>query len=263
MEQFAAPAAAKKHLNNINSEVEIIALVKDVTVPELEELVKGVHLILDATDNFDIRMIINDMSQKYNVPWIYGACVGSYGISFTIIPEQTPCLHCLLKRVPMGGLTCDTAGIISPAVNMVVSYQIAEALKILVGDYESLRGTLVSFDLWKNQYTSIKVNKIKKDTCPSCGKERTYPNLSFENQTKTEVLCGRNTVQIRPSHAIQYDLEEWAERLSNEGKVERNPYLVALTTANRRMVIFQDGRVFIHGTNDIQEAKRMYYRIMG
>ncbi|MBO9129177.1 thiazole biosynthesis adenylyltransferase ThiF [Bacillus sp. 165] len=255
--------AAKKYLSNINSEVDVVAFIKDVTVQELEELIKGVHLIMDATDNFDTRMIINDMCQKYKVPWIYGACVGSYGITFTIIPDQTPCLHCLLKHVPMGNTTCDTAGIISPAVNMVVSYQTAEALKLLVEDYEALRGTLVSFDLWKNQHASVKVTKVKKDSCPSCGEHRTYPYLSFENQTKTEVLCGRNTVQIRPSKPMELTLEELALQLGRKGMMEQNPYLLSLKMDEYRMVIFQDGRVFVHGTNDIQEAKRLYYQIVG
>ncbi|EIM04936.1 UBA/THIF-type NAD/FAD binding protein, partial [Planococcus antarcticus DSM 14505] len=122
--------AAKKHLTLINSKVEVRCHVMDVSVEEMEQLVVGVDLILDASDNFDIRMIINDISQKHRIPWIYGACVGSYGISYTIIPGETPCLNCLLENIPMGGVTCDTVGIISPAVQMVVSFQISEALKI-------------------------------------------------------------------------------------------------------------------------------------
>ncbi|EIM04912.1 thiamine/molybdopterin biosynthesis ThiF/MoeB-like protein, partial [Planococcus antarcticus DSM 14505] len=122
--------AAKKRLTLINSEVEVRCHVMDVSVEEMKQLVVGVDLILDASDNFDIRMIINDISQKYRIPWIYGACVGSYGICYTIIPGETPCLNCLLENIPMGGVTCDTVGIISPAVQMVVSFQISEALKI-------------------------------------------------------------------------------------------------------------------------------------
>src|SRR5699024_5702982 len=126
-------------------------------------LVKDVDLILDATDNFDIRMLINDISQKYRVPWIYGSCVGSYGISFTIIPGETPCLHCLMESVPIGGLTCDTAGIINPAVGMVVVYQTAEALKILTENRDALRKKLVSFDLWENGQSTINVSNLKKE----------------------------------------------------------------------------------------------------
>ncbi|MBT2654670.1 thiazole biosynthesis adenylyltransferase ThiF [Bacillus sp. ISL-18] len=256
--------AAKNRLTAINSSVAIEAVIADASVVELEEWAKQVDLIIDATDNFETRMMINDVSQKLGVPWIYGACVGSYGISYTIIPKKTPCLTCLLETVPLGGLTCDTAGIISPAVSMVVSYQISEALKILVGDLESLRNKLVSFDLWKNQHSAIKVDKLKKEDCPSCGQHRSYPYLSFENQTKTAVLCGRDSVQIRPALPIARDLEALEKVLVNQGGiVQRNPYLLSFNVDPHRLVVFKDGRVLIHGTKDISEAKALYHRYLG
>ncbi|MEH7097870.1 thiazole biosynthesis adenylyltransferase ThiF [Neobacillus vireti] len=256
--------AAKNRLTAINSSVVIEAIIADASGLELEEWAKQVDLIIDATDNFETRMMINDVSQKIGVPWIYGACVGSYGISYTIIPEKTPCLTCLLDTVPLGGLTCDTAGIISPAVSMVVSYQISEALKILVGDLDSLRNKLVSFDLWKNQHSAIKVDKLKKVDCPSCGQHRSYPYLSFENQTKTAVLCGRDSVQIRPSLSIARDLEALEKVLVKQGgNVQRNPYLLSFNVDSHRLVVFKDGRVLIHGTKDISEAKALYHRYLG
>lgn len=256
--------AAKERLQLVNSEVDIYAHVMDVGVEEIEQLIQEVDIIIDATDNFDTRMLVNDASQKYNIPWIYGACVGSYGISYTILPGQTPCLNCLLETVPIGGLTCDTAGIISPAVQMVVAYQVTEALKILVEDFGSLRGKLVSFDLWKNQYTAIKVDKVKKESCPSCGTDRTYPYLSFENQTKSAVLCGRDSVQIRPSERIERNLDELATLLKTHGgTVEQNPFLLSFTIGKNRLVIFKDGRVLVHGTKDISEAKTLYHRYLG
>jgi sulfur carrier protein ThiS adenylyltransferase len=256
--------AAKKRLSTINSSVLIEAIVADASVMELEGWAKDVDLIIDATDNFETRMIINDVSQKYRVPWIYGACVGSYGISYTFIPPATPCFTCLLETVPLGGLTCDTAGIISPAVNMVVSYQSSEALKILVGDFHSLRHKLVSFDLWKNQYSAIKVDKLKNEHCHSCGEHRSYPYLSYENQTKTAVLCGRDSVQIRPSRQTDRDLESLEKVLVNQGgTIQRNPYLLSFSTASHRLVIFKDGRVLIHGTKDIFEAKALYHKYLG
>ncbi|MGG1674156.1 thiazole biosynthesis adenylyltransferase ThiF [Neobacillus sp. NRS-1170] len=256
--------AAKNRLTGINSCVHIEAIVGDATVIELEDWAQKVDLIMDATDNFETRMIINDVSQKVGVPWIYGACVGSYGISYTIIPEKTPCLSCLLDTVPLGGLTCDTAGIISPAVNMVVSYQISEALKILVGNMDSLRNKLVSFDLWKNQFSAVQVDKLKKADCPSCGNERSYPFLSFENQTKSAVLCGRDSVQIRPSIPTVIDLEALEKILAkNGGTVQRNPFLLSYTLGSHRLVVFKDGRVLVHGTKDISEAKALYHRYLG
>lgn len=256
--------AAKKRLTAINSEVEIRCHVMDVSVEEMEQLVEDVDLILDASDNFDIRMIINDISQKHQIPWIYSACVGSYGISYTILPGETPCLNCLLENIPMGGITCETVGIISPAVQMVLSYQISEALKILVEDKLHLRNKLVSFDLWKNHYSAINVDKIKKENCLSCGVERSYPYLSFSNQTKTAVLCGRDTVQIRPREPVDRDLESLDKALSRQlGKVSRNPYLLSFSTIEHRLVIFKDGRVLIHGTKSIPEAKTLYHRYLG
>jgi sulfur carrier protein ThiS adenylyltransferase len=256
--------AAENRLKALNSDVIIKSLVLDVSVEELERLVDGVDLIMDATDNFDTRMLINDISQKFKIPWIYGACVGSYGISYTIIPEVTPCLNCLMETIPIGGLTCDTAGIISPAVQTVVAYQITEALKILVEDYDALRNKIVSFDLWKNEHTSINVAKLKKDSCLSCGTQQTYPHLSYSNQTKTAVLCGRESVQIRPSVKIERDLEQLEKiLLAQGGRVKRNPYLLSFTIGTHRLVVFKDGRALIHGTKDIAEAKSLYHRFLG
>ncbi|WP_257349927.1 thiazole biosynthesis adenylyltransferase ThiF [Pseudalkalibacillus decolorationis] len=256
--------AAKTRLSLINSQVEIEAHVLDITPQEMEQLVNNVDLIIDATDNFDTRLMINDIAQKHNIPWIYGACVSSYGISYTIVPGDTPCLNCLLETVPLGGATCDTAGIISPAVQMVVAYQTVEALKILVEDWSSLRRKLVSFDLWVNQQTAIDISKAKKEDCLSCGKNPTYPFLSYENQTKTAILCGRDTVQIRPSVSQTRNLDQLEKMLSGQnGTVEKNPYLLSFTTGEQRLVIFKDGRVLVHGTKDITEAKTLYHRYLG
>lgn len=256
--------AAERKLQAINSHVDIRGIVEDVTPESMEQLVEGVDLIIDSTDNFETRMIINDISQKYHIPWIYGACVGSFGMSFTIIPDKTPCLHCLLKSIPMQGLTCDTVGIIAPTVQMVVSYQMAEALKILVEDFSSLRNRFVSFDLWRNQYSSIKVSKAKDETCLSCGKNRTYPYLERDNRMKAAVLCGRDTVQIRPPKKETIHLQKLAERLQSlHYEVTGNPYLLSVNTGDCRIVIFQDGRALIHGTKDLAIARSIYQRILG
>ncbi|MCM3693003.1 thiazole biosynthesis adenylyltransferase ThiF [Neobacillus niacini] len=263
-EKLPKAAAAEKRLKAINSDVEIHAIIGDATPDMLEELVKDVDIIMDATDNFETRMIINDVSQKYQIPWIYGACVGSYGMSFSIIPGKTPCLNCLLRTIPMQGLTCDTGGIISPAVQMVIAHQSAEALKMLVEDWDAVRTSFVSFDLWRNQYTSLKMGKAKFTGCLSCGEERTYPYLDKENRTKTTVLCGRDTVQIRPASQGEISLEKLAGQLSTLGYVVKgNPYLLSVEMGEERMVIFNDGRALIHGTKDLTHAKTIYQRILG
>ncbi|MFA2820790.1 thiazole biosynthesis adenylyltransferase ThiF [Bacillus wiedmannii] len=256
--------AAKKRLEEINSEVRVEALVQDVTAEELEELVTKVDVIIDATDNFETRFIVNDIAQKYSIPWIYGACVGSYGLSYTILPSKTPCLSCLLQSIPLGGATCDTAGIISPAVSLVVSHQVTEALKLLVEDYESIRDGLVSFDVWKNEYSCMNVQKLRKHNCPSCGENAIYPYLNKENTSKTAVLCGRNTVQIRPPHKEEMDFERYKELLKDRvNDLNVNPYLLSFSVEEKRLVAFKDGRVLVHGTKDISEAKTIYHRYFG
>lgn len=256
--------AARNYLRQINSEVEINALVMDAKPDNLDSLLSNVDLIIDGTDNFDIRFILNDLSHMYNIPWIYGSCVGSYGATLTVIPGRTrPCLSCILKRVPVIGATCDTAGIISPAVQIVSAHQVSEAFKILVEDFSTLRNTFLTFDVWSNQYHSINLDGIKTENCPSCGNLRTYPFLSYNNQTKTEVLCGRNTVQIRPPKNFEFSFDQVEKVLIEYGSVTRNPYLLSCQLQDYRLVIFKDGRVFIHGTNNIQEAKNLYYRLLG
>lgn len=263
VERLPKAVAAKRHLQAINSEITIDAHILDVTPEDLEQLVSGVDLILDATDNFDIRLMINDIAQKYRIPWIYGSCVGSYGISYTIIPGETPCLNCLLETVPVGGQTCDTAGIISPAASQVVIYQTTEALKMLTENWQDLRKNLVSFDLWKNEHVQMDMALLKKADCPSCGQHRTYPFLSYEKQTKTAVLCGRSSVQIRPAEKGTRDLNELAKKLAQTGgQVECSPFLLTFSIDEERMVMFQDGRALIHGTNDIDKAKALYYRYL-
>ncbi|WP_410768615.1 MoeB/ThiF family adenylyltransferase [Fontibacillus sp. BL9] len=265
LQRLPKAVAAGERLRAVNSTIKIECHVMDVTIEEIETLAKEADLVMDATDNFDTRLLINDISQKYGIPWIYGGCVGSYGMTYTILPDETPCLNCLLGTIPLGGDTCDTVGVIPPAVQMVVAHQTTEALKLLTGHAENLRGTLLTFDLWRNEQTSMKVGAAKREDCLSCGRHRTFPFLSAANTRKSEVLCGRNTVQIRPAFKRKLQLPEIAAKLErlSEGKVECNPFLLSFSMGEQRMVLFEDGRALIHGTKDIAEAKAMYDRYMG
>jgi sulfur carrier protein ThiS adenylyltransferase len=260
-ERLPKAVAAERHLKEINSEVEVSAHILDAGPSDILHLSSGVDLIIDATDNFDVRMMINDVSMQQDIPWIYGGCAGSYGITYTFIPGRTPCMHCLIQTLPPQALTCDTAGIISPAVTMVVSYQVSDAMKILVEDWGAVRQKLTSFDIWKNEFSSVDVQGLKKIDCPSCGKKRQYPFLQYGNQLKSAVLCGRDAVQIR-SHVLEsLDLKKVGAQLENVmERVEVNPYLLACRTGKHRIVLFRDGRALIHGTNDIKEAKSLYHR---
>jgi len=262
-EKLPKAIAAQNRLQAINSSIEVKGYVFDAFSEPFAELLKDVDVILDATDNFDVRYLINDLSQKYCIPWIYGSCVGSYGATYTIFPGKTPCLRCLQKVITNTGLTCDTVGIISPAVQITAAYQVAEALKILVGDEEALRKTYLFFDVWKNQHYEINVEKMWDEDCPSCGMHPTFPFLSYESQTKLEVLCGRDAVQIRPASPVAYSLDELSKRLKTFGKVQKNPFLISCQMENVRVVIFKDGRVMIHGIQEIEKAKNIYYRLLG
>lgn len=263
-EKLPKAAAAKKRLESVNSDVEIHAIIADATPEKLEQYVKDVDLIIDATDNFETRMAINDISQKFQIPWIYGACVGSVGMSFTIIPGKTPCLNCLLKTIPLQGMTCDTGGIISPAAQMTIVHQTTEALKILVEDWDALRMSFVSFDVWRNEYTTMKMSRARDLTCLSCGDQPTYPYLQSENMTKTSVLCGRDTVQIRPSRQGEVNLQELSSQLQELGySVSGNPFLISIEMASNRIVVFKDGRALVHGTKDVAQAKTIYQRLLG
>lgn len=253
--------AAKEKLTAINSNVLIETHVLDVTADSLLPMLTNIDVIIDATDNFDVRFIMNDLIHKHNIPWIFGSCVGSTGMSYTILPGETPCLYCLLNTTTMTGATCDSVGIIAPAVQMVVAHQTTETLKLLVEDFAALRTKLVMFDLWSNQYQQINVERAKKDACPTCGEAPKYPYLGYAAQTKTEVLCGRNTVQIRANRAVE--LEELAMQLKSLGRVNVNDFLVSLEYDDYRVVIFRDGRAFIHGTDSLETAKKIYYQLVG
>ena len=251
--------AAKKRLESINRDVVIDAKLEEANPATLESLLP-VDVIIDGLDNFETRMMINDFAQKYQIPWIYGACVASYGVSFSILPGETPCLHCLMEEIPLNGENCDTAGIISPAVQMVSSYQVAEAFKILAGQTQRVRKTLISFDLWKNEFSQINVRALKKAECPSCGDQPSYPFLQYENWGKAEILCGRNAVQIRPGHQQKVNLSALKEKypIMNE-----NPYLLILQLEGKRVVLFQDGRAIIHGVSDKKHARALYQKYIG
>lgn len=262
-EKLPKVIAAKTRLQSINKEVDIHVAIMDACTESLLPLLVGVDVMVDATDNFDVRFVMNDLAQKLRIPWVYGSCVGSYGATYTIVPGTTPCLHCLLKVMPHTGMTCDTVGIISPTVQIVAAYQVAEVLKLLVGDEKALRKSYLTFDVWQNQHYEINVEKIRQEDCPSCGSKPIYPYLSYENQTKLEILCGRDAVQIRPPKPIYYQLEQLANQLRPYGEIQKNPYLLSCQAEDYRIVIFQDGRVVIHGIQDIQKAKSIYYRLLG
>ncbi len=236
-------------------------MVVDVHGLNIEEIIKDHSIIVDATDNFETRLIVNDAAIKQGIPFIMGACVSSYGLTFPIIPGKTPCLHCLLNHLPLDGMTCDTVGVISPIVQVIAAFQVTQVLRLLSG--ENLLPIMQSIDIWKNEKAEINVSRLKNKDCPTCGEHALFPFLSFENQTKTDVLCGRDAVQLRPGVSRTFSLEGLVEGL--KGIVTDlivNPYLLSCSFEGNRMVLFNDGRAIIHGTNDTKRARVLYNRLI-
>ncbi|GAB2723223.1 ThiF family adenylyltransferase [Paenibacillus thermoaerophilus] len=260
-----AEAAAAK-LRAVNSGVRIEPHVADLNPANAEALLTDVDLILDGTDNFAVRFLINDVAVKHGIPWIYGGAVSSRGVALPIIPGETPCLRCLFGGPPEAGTveTCDTAGVIGPIIHIVASLQAAEALKLLTGANDWLQRKLVTTDLWHNHYAAVDVSRSRQADCPCCGGGRyEYLDSSAAGEW-IHSLCGRDSVQIAPVSAKRVPLDEWAARLAPLGPVERNPFLLKFKPdSERTLVLFPDGRVLVQGTDDPVVAKSLYARYIG
>lgn len=256
--------AARNRLIKINSQIDIEAHVADLDHTNIEQLLEGVDLLLDGTDNFETRYLLNDAAVKFKLPWIYGGCLGAEGQTLTIIPGTTPCLRCLMPDTPPPGSspTCDTAGILSPIINIIASWQCCEALKILSGHPEAISRTWSIFDLWDATVRQIKLANVASDACLTCS-GREFPWLSGERGSHTAVLCGRNSVQLSFADRQQVSLEQMEAKLKPLGSVTRNRYLVRATIDKFQITIFPDGRAVIGGTEDIAEAKSLYARYVG
>lgn len=254
-------SAAKQRLLAVNADVQVAAYDQEATVHFLEQLLttETIDLIFDGTDNFDTRFIINDIAHKHQVPWIYGACVGASSLSLFIEPNQTPCLHCIMGGLPTSGPTCDTVGILASASQITAAMQVAEALKYLTDNKEAMRGTVFSLDVWQNTFSSMDVASLKKDDCPTCGTSPSYPFLQQDATTRFASLCGRDTVQIRPTYTTR-DLTTLANKLTGASITHHNEFLLTFEVTGYTLTAFRDGRVFVHGTADVTEAKKIYYQ---
>lgn len=253
-----AEAAARK-LRLINSEVAVDAQVKDLT-PQTIPLLDGMDLILDCTDNFETRYLINDFSAKAVIPWIYAAAVGSYAVTMNIIPGRTACLACIFPETPRGTFaTCETAGILNSTANLVASIQVNEALKLLVGAHDKLRKTLLSVDLWSNERSEISAERPRADCRVCC--EKIFDHL--DGKAKPQItLCGRNSVQIHERQR-PVDFPEMSTRLSPHGEVRYNDMVLKFRREAYEMTLFRDGRAIIKGTTDPVVARSLYARFIG
>lgn len=255
--------AAKNRLSRINSEIEIEPVIADVNNSNIENLLKDIDLVVDGTDNFQIRYLINDACVKYGVPWIYGAAVSSHGTTMSIIPEKTPCLRCIFEEIPPAGNTptCDTAGVIQPIISTISAVQVSESLKFLVGKTEKMHRSLIQIDVWENDWRKIKLHAPNED-CRTCGKKE-FDFLNSARQDFMTTLCGRDAVQIKPFGDNLIDLPLKAEKLKGLGEIKLNEYLLRLRVDDFEITIFKDSRAIIKGTDDLTTARSVYAKYVG
>lgn len=257
--------AAQEALARVNSEIRIEGIVADVHAGNVEELIAGATLVMDGTDNFESRYVLNDACVKHKIPWVYTGAVSSVGMTFLVLPGETACLRCLFPEPPATGAaaTCDTAGVLGPAVSAVASLSCAEALKYLAGAREVLHGSLLHLDVWDLSFHALKIpRRTGESPCPCCV-QRQFPYLTPAAAALATLLCGRDAVQITPARPQQLDLPRLAERLAGAGSVTVNPYLLRLAVDGCEITLFADARAIIQGTTDETTARALYARYVG
>jgi molybdopterin/thiamine biosynthesis adenylyltransferase len=259
-ESLPKAIAAARKIAAFNSRIVVEPRVADLVPVNVEALFEGMQLILDGTDNFETRYLINDFAVKTSLPWIYTAAVGSYGVTLNVLPERTACLACVFPDPPRGALeTCETAGILNSAANLVASVVATEALKLLVGAEERMRRTLLSFDVWRNERAEVSAEHPRAG-CRACDR-REFIHLAGEGRPHI-TLCGRNSVQIHERHR-PIDFLEMSTRLKPHGAVRHNDFVLKFWHEPYEMTLFPDGRAIIKGTTDTALARSLYARYVG
>jgi molybdopterin/thiamine biosynthesis adenylyltransferase len=259
----AVAGAAK--LRRINSEIAVESFVQDITADNIADFAAGAQLIMDGTDNFETRYLINDLSVKTGVPWIYSGVIAAYGVTMNVLPHDTACLRCVFPDRPLPGTTptCDTAGVLNGIVGVIAGIASTEALKLLVGSPQLVRG-MTWVDLWENTFDRLEV-PIQPD-CPACG-QGDYSFLEAEDASEGTTLCGRNAVQVRGAHGpggpARMDLAALAERLRPVGDVAQNEFLLRLRVDGFEVTVFPDARAIVKGTDDPAVARTLYARYVG
>jgi len=259
-ESLPKAIAAARKIAAFNSEIAVEPHAADLTPDNIEDLLSEVEIILDGTDNFETRYLINDFAVSEGVPWIYAAGVASYAVTMNVLPGETACLACIFPDSPRGIVeTCDTSGILNSAVNFVASIAATEALKLVVGARDKVRRTLLSYDLWANDYATVNADKPRPD-CRAC-QQRDFIHLAGEGRPHIS-LCGRNSVQIHERER-PIDFEEITRRLAPHGPVRHNEYVLKFWREPYELTLFPDGRAIIKGTTDTAIARSLYARFVG
>jgi adenylyltransferase/sulfurtransferase len=260
-ERLPKAVAAAAHLQKINSELALEPVVDDVNPDSIETLLEDVDLVMDGTDNFETRLLLNDVCLKHGLPWIYGGAVGSYGMTMNILPGETPCFRCLIPQIPAPGTqpTCSTAGVLNMITGLIGCYQSAEAVKYLLQS-PALRREALYLDVWKNHFHSFSVERDA--ACPACVQGR-YEFLDNRLSSYTTSLCGNQAVQIVPQVKGSLDLEKMARKLRPLGEVSYNKFILQCTLHDLEITLFPDGRAIIKGVQDQQAAKSVYAEYIG
>jgi len=259
-ESLPKAVAAARKISSFNSEIVIEPQVADLTPANIDTLLEAAPLILDGTDNFETRYLINDFAVKNSRAWIYTAAVGSYGLTMNIVPGQTSCLACLFPDPPQGMVeTCENAGILNSAAHLAAAMAATEAIKILVGAWQQLRRSLLSFDLWSNQRAEVRADQPRLG-CRAC-ERREFSHLAGEGRPHI-TLCGRNSVQIHERHR-PVDLAKMSQLLEPHGRVRYNDFVLRFWREPYEMTLFPDGRAIIKGTTDTAVARSLYARYIG
>jgi len=262
--QLPKAIAAAERLAQVNSSVQIEPVVADLNETNIRTLADDVQVIVDGTDNFETRYLVNDYAIETNTPWIFGGCVGAEGQTLAIVPGETPCLSCIIPEPPPAATmpTCETTGVLGPIVHLIASLQAIEAMKLLSGNREQLNPALTIVDLWNNQIRSIGVSVGRTDNCPSCG-QRKLDWLSGRRGSSVTRLCGRNSVQISPTSEATINLPALAEKLRQVGDVTSIAFLVRLEVGDYLLTIFADGRTLVGGTDDPSVARTVHAKYVG
>lgn len=260
IEALPKAEAARRRIARFNGEVRVHAHVADLTPDNIHELLADAEIVLDATDNFETRYLLNDYAVERNKPWIYAGAVGSYAVTMNILPGKTACLACIFPEPPRGTVeTCDTGGILNAAVNMAASIEAMEAMKWIVGAEARMRRTLWSCDVWRNEQSEVDASRRRED-CVVCG-QRQFAHLAGTGRPQI-TLCGRNSVQIHEHHR-PVDFEDLERKLQPHGTVRRNGMLLRFDRGEQRITVFADGRALIQGTTDVAVARSLYARFIG
>jgi len=259
-ESLPKAIAAARKIRGFNSEIVVEPHAADLVPDNAVDLLGNVHLILDGTDNFETRYLINDYAVSEKLPWIYAAGVGSYAVTMTVLPEETACLACIFPDSPKGMVeTCDTSGILNSAVNLVASIAATEAMKLIVGARDKIRRTLLSYDVWSNERGEVSTAH-PREVCRAC-QQRDFVHLAGEGRPHIS-LCGRNSVQIHERQR-PIDFEEITRRLAPHGRVKHNEFVLKFWHEPYEMTLFPDGRAIIKGTTDPAIARSLYARYVG